>query len=223
MAAWPTSDDLEDALTEAGIPVPGAGRLSSALALAIEAFEAATGYTPFAAASEAEPATDTLYWPEDGSASVISLGGAVLSGESVTVTLDTTELTAGTDYELRPTNATRTGRPYTYLVLTNRRLSRRSPEGGIQAGKLTLTGIWGWCASDAVPELARQAVLAYALLDIAAPQIQSGDATQGKRKIDQGTVTIEYGTSTEERLAAVRAWEGDWERAVAHFRRKSVM
>jgi hypothetical protein len=223
MSEWPTSSDLSDALTEAGITPPASGRLASALTLAIEAWEEATGYFPFAAAEGAAASAAPVYWPADASASVIDLGGAVLSSPAPSVALDGTALVAGSDYELRPVAAPRKGQPYTYLYLPSRRLSRHSPEGGLAAHRLVVTGVWGYCAHDAVPELARQAVLAKAALNIAAPATSAGEATGAVKRVEQGTVTIDYGTSTEERLSAVRAWESDWAAGIAKYRRQGVV
>lgn len=223
MSEWPTNSDLSTALTEAGITPPGSSRLTSALTLAIAAWEDATGYYPFAAGQNATTTAAPVYWPADASASVIDLGGAVLSSTAPTVALDGTTLVAGSDYELRPVAAARTGQPYTYLYLPNRRLSRHTPEGGLAAHRLVVTGIWGYCAYNAIPELARQAVLAKAALNIANPATSAGDATEAVRRIEQGTVTIDYGTSTEERLAAVRAWESDWAAGLAKYRRRGVV
>jgi hypothetical protein len=139
------------------------------------------------------------------------------------VALDGVALEAGSDYEMRPVAAPRKGQPYTYLYLPNRRLSRHTPEGGLAAHRLVVTGVWGYCAHDAVPELARQAVLAKAALNIANPATSAGDATEAVRRIEQGTVTIDYGTSAEERLSAVRAWESDWAAGLAKYRRQGVV
>lgn len=214
MSEWPTTTEVSDALEEAGIPVPSTGRLTSALALAIESFEDATGWYPFAAVESAEPASQSLSWPADAAVSIIDFGGGLLTGEDITLTLDDATLAITDDYELRPTDAARKRLPYTYLRLVGRRI------GGDSA--LSITGVWGYCAFDAVPELARQAVIAHCCRAIGAPAVQSGTAGRAVTEEKQGQVDLKYGTSTEERQAAMRQWQDDWESAVKKFRRTVV-
>lgn len=216
MSQMPTNAELTTALTEAGIPVPGSSRLTAALALAVEAWQDATGWYPFAAASGATADQVTLSWPNDAAVVIVPFGGGIVSSATAPVVeLDESALTAGADYTLFPPDAPRRGVPYTYLKMRNRRLTAQSV--------LTLSGVWGYCAYDAVPEVAKQAVLAKAALNIAAPEIQTGDATRQQSQIEQGTVKIQYGTSAEERLAAVHAWESDWATGLSSYRRQGVM
>lgn len=214
MDTWPTTTQVSDALEEAGIPTPSGSRLSSALALAKEAFEDATGWYPFAAVEDAEPASLALSWPADAGVSIIDLGGGLLPGEDITLTLDDTTLTITDDYELRPTDAARKRLPYTYLKLVGRRIGWDSA--------LSITGVWGYCAYDAVPELARQAVVAHCCMAIGAPSVQAGTADRTVTEEEQGQVDLKYGTSIEERQSAMRLWKADWETGVRKYRRQSV-
>jgi hypothetical protein len=214
MSEWPTNTELSDALEAAGIPVPASGVLASSLALAVSAFEDATGWYPFAAAEDATAQESTLSLPSRSLVSVVGFGGGLLTGTAPTISLNDTDLVAGTDYTLCPPEAPRKGTPYTYLKLRYKKVS--------SLDTLSASGIWGYCAHDAVPELARAAVLAYAAMEIAAPSIQSGTATTGKQRIDQGTVTIQYGSTIEERQAAVRSWQASWDMAVGHYRKQKV-
>ena len=215
MSAWPTPQNLADELVEAGFTKPSTSRLTSALALAVEAFQDATGWYPFAAQEDAEAAESTLTWPADSAVSVIELGGGVLSSTTPTLTISGDALTAGTDFELRPVDAPRKSQPYTYLKLRGRVLSGNS--------ELKLTGIWGYCDATSVPELARAAVLAYAARDIAAPQVQSGAATRPVSEAKEGDVSRQYGTNIEERQAAIRQWAGDWDAGTKRFTRQRII
>jgi hypothetical protein len=214
MSEWPTYTDLSEALEAAGIPVPAAGVLTSALALAVASFEGATGWYPFKAASGATAQESPISIPSRSLVSVVSLGGGLLTSTVPTISLNDTDLVAADDYTLCPPDAPRKGQPYTYLKLKYEKVSSDDI--------LTASGIWGYCAHNAVPELARAAVLAYAAMEIAAPSIQSGTATTGKQRIDQGTVTIQYGSTIEERQAAIRSWQASWDMAVKHYQMKKV-
>lgn len=212
MAGWPSSSDLSNALAGAGIAVPAsASALTSALSDAIAAWEDASGWYPFAAAEGATAVESALSWPSDSSASVIEFGGGVLTSTAPVIKLAGSTLVAGTDYELRPTDAPRKVRPYTYLKLLNRRVSGYHP--------LTVTGIWGFCSYNAVPASVAQAVLAHACLAIAAPSVQAGTATRTLSMVEEGDAKQQWASSTEERLLAVRGWQSDWEMALRAYRR----
>jgi hypothetical protein len=216
MGVWPTTSELRESLAGAGVPVPPVtSTLTSALSTAIAAWEDASGWYPFAAAQNAIAAASPLSWPADGSVSVIDFGGGVLTSTTPVVTLAGTALVAGTDYELRPVDAPRKARPYTYLKLLNRRLSGYYP--------LTLTGIWGHCAYNAIPAGVVQAVLAHACLQIAAPSVQAGTAARSLSMVEEGDVKLQWGTTAEERLAAVRQWQSDWSDALKTYRRQRVV
>jgi hypothetical protein len=90
------------------------------------------------------------------------------------------------------------------------------------ADTLTASGIWGYCAFNAVPELARAAVLAHASLGIAAPSVQAGGATRVLSQAEEGDVKYQWGSSIQERQAAVKAWQSDWQAAMAYYRRVKV-
>ena len=214
MSEWPTNTDLAEALNAAGIPVPVASVLTSALALSVEAFQDATGWYPFAASSTATASTVPLFWPDSALVSVVSFGGGVLTSTTPTVTLDGSTLEAATDYILCPPDASRRGVPYTYLKLLRRKVGNNNA--------LSITGIFGYCAYNAVPELARAAVLAYAAMDIAAPSIQAGTATRVLAQAEEGEVKYQWGSSIEERQAAMRSWQTNWDMAIAKFQQRKV-
>lgn len=214
MSEWPTTTDLAEALNAAGIPVPVASVLTSALALSVEAFQDATGWYPFAASSSATAATVPLFWPDGALVSIVSFGGGVLTSTTPTVTLDGSTLEVATDYILCPPDASRRGVPYTYLKLLRRKVGN--------GNALTVSGIFGYCAYNAIPELARAAVLAYAAMDIAAPSIQAGTASRVLSQADEGDVRHQWGSSIEERQAAVRSWQTNWDMAIAKFQQRKV-
>jgi hypothetical protein len=214
MSEWPTTTDLSEALDAAGMPVPLVAVRTSALALAVAAFQDATGWYPFAAASGATAEESPLSLPSRSLVSIVGLGGGLLTGTAPTITLNDTELVAADDYTLCPPDAPRKDQPYTYLKLKYRKVS--------EADTLTASGIWGYCAHNAVPELARAAVLAYAAMEIAAPAVQGGTATRVLVQAEEGDVRYQWGSSIEERQAAMRSWQASWDMAVKTYRRTKV-
>lgn len=214
MSEWPENSDLSEALDAAGIPVPVSGVLTSALALAVGAFEDATGWYPFAAQENAAAEDANLSTPSRSLVSVVGFGGGLLTAAAPTITLNDTVLVVADDYTLCPPDAPRRGQPYTYLKLKYKKVSNLDT--------LTASGIWGYCAFDAVPELARAAVLAYAAMEIAAPRIQGGTARRVLSEADEGGVSYQWGSSIDERQAAVRSWQASWDMAVARYRQQKV-
>lgn len=212
MAGLPTAEDVVEALASAGITLTLQGA-AAPLATALDLWESATGWEPFV--SSGTPAESTLYVPASGLHSVLGLGGGVLPGEDVTVTLAGTELVAATDYQLCPTSSARTGKPYTYLKLLKRVVD-------INSGALVVEGVWGYCADDAVPPLVIAAILAGACLEAAQPILQAETlAGRAPQKIEQGDVTIQYG-STSERTQAIESWKRTWSSAVGLYARNGV-
>jgi hypothetical protein len=214
MSEWPTNTDLSEALDAAGIPVPAAGVLTSALALSVASFEGATGWYPFAAASGATAQESPISIPSRSLVSVVSLGGGLLTSTAPTISLNDTDLVAADDYTLCPPDAPRKGQPYTYIKLKYEKVCDKDT--------LTASGIWGYCAHNAVPEMARAAVLAYAAMEIAAPSIQGGTAKRVLAQADEGDVRYQWGSSIEERQAAVRSWQTNWDMAVSKFQQRRV-
>ena len=217
--AWPTTSDLEAQLTAAGVILPLSALCVSALAEAIERWEQATGYVPFAASATA---TQMPYDLTDRGRGVrlVNLGAGIPTGTTVVATLDDSALTAGDgeDYELLPLDAVRKGRPYNYLKLSSH-----------STGRLKVTARWGFCVEDEIPEIAAQAVLAYAALSIAEPALakaSSGDGSvaEGRnvQSADEGDAKLEFASTMTERKAHLDSWKAQWETGVRMMKRQTL-
>ncbi len=213
MAALPTFSDVALALASAGISLEPSDAVVH-LATALEMWESATGYVPFVASDTAS--ASPLYVPSSGIHRVIGLGGGVLTAGDHTLTLANVELVEGTDYQLCPVSASRSGKPYTYLKLLTSPVSQAS-------GALELTARWGYCADDAVPPLASAAIIARAALEAASPAMQASALSGGSvQRVDQGSVKIEYGSTMTERTQAMTGWTQTWEAGVKAYSRNRV-
>jgi len=205
MNAWPTVDELKAWLAAANlIELPATGEAAlleygAAVDAGLEAWEAATGYTPFMAA-----ATDvTRYYTPDGSDLLDLRGGLVAAPTSVAVgyspTSAGTVLTADHDYWLLPLNAISMGRPATSI--------RFSARQGGQPQSIVITGRFGYCLNGAIPEDAWLAVL-LASVEHLLPQLDTLMSRGGLRRLQEGDVTYEYGdlrSSLGDKLARVAA------------------
>lgn len=223
MAGWPTITQVRDAVVAAGLPMPSATAANLALQSAIEAWESETRWQPFAAADSA--LASPVHIPLVGAYSVLSLGGGILPGSVTAITLGGEALTfSGTspDVAFTPPNALVRGRPYTCL-----KLLRRQVHGS--CGELVVTGRWGYCAADAIPADAAQAVLARVCLDLGAPGVQGQALVTSEEEcdapleqVDEGQQARKFATSVTERTAALTRWEDLWKGAVKSYRRVSV-
>lgn len=217
MGTLPTSNSIQNALTAAGISA-SVEACSSARSIAITAWESETGYVPFVA----EPAASEypVHVPGASTYGVIDLVGGILATGTPIVKLDGDTLVAGEDYQLAPVDAARRRIPYTQIKFLNRRV-------GLASGPLLVTGRWGYCAADAVPEDAYDAILAYACLRIGSSAVQAA-TTSGEdesRPVSRQTelgVTTDFATSVTERTAALTRWESTWKAGLKKYRRVGI-
>lgn len=215
---WPTASDLEKALKEAGVPLPLSSTSTSALAEAIERWEAQTGWLPFVALDTATQIEYPLDDHDRGTRLVDLRAGIPTGVTAPTLTLDDAALVAGyeEDYQLWPLDAARRGKPYQYVRLSYHR-----------KGLLKVTAKWGFCPTADIPEIAFQAVLAQAALIIAEPALakaSTGDATSGRnlQSVEEGDVKLVFGTSAAERMAAITSWQQQWASAVNLLKRRTL-
>lgn len=213
--ALPVAADLEALLAQAGIAPMEPALYTAAIAEALERWEAATGYVPFVAS---ETATASSYDITDRGrgTQMVNLGAGIPTGTTVSATLDGTAITAGyeEDYELWPLDSVRRKRPYNYIKLAYPSI-----------GRLVVTAKWGFCLEADLPETVTQALLAYAALSIAEPDLAKSSNGQGAgniASIDQGDVKIDWATSAAERTRHLTSWQMQWDTAVRMYKRQTL-
>lgn len=171
--AWPTTAELNTALTAASLTLPAWITAQEVIDLAVKRWEQATGYSPWLA----EAVDSTSIYSPTGS-DIITLRNPYVSMTSVTI--DETLLDA-TFWDIGPDG----GEPYDYLDL-----------GCVTLGSpttVTLVGRKGWSAT--IPIDVWIAVFQESL-DIAKEYIASasgaGESDGNIKKIKQASVEIEY-------------------------------
>ena len=214
--ALPVASDLVKLLAQAGITSIEPALCTAALAEAVERWEQATGFVPFVASVTATAASYDLTDLGRGT-KLVNLNAGIPSGTTITATLDGTALTSGyeEDFEAWPLDAPRRKRPYSHLKLSYAATSR-----------LVVTAQWGFCLEADLPEIASQAILAYAALSIAEPDLAKASrgqsATGNIASIDQGTVKIDWATSAAERTRHLSSWQSQWTSAVRIYKRQTL-
>lgn len=232
MATWPTAAEVRDTLKGAGYTAPVVDAdLESAVTDAVARWEAATGWIPFVGGSSAVARTFILFEGQR----VLQLDAGLRTTTTPTLLSDGEALATTTTARWLPANADLTGRPYTGLMLLESGRPTRMPET-----TLTITGLWGYCASDAVPTDARAAVLAGACWDVASRQTawraSEATATDGEASEEgigetiraavarskEGDVDVEYATTQTDRMAALDLWDTLWRRGLNAYRRTRI-
>lgn len=218
MATWPTVSDLIAFLDASGLAVANADlsamQLDLAIASAIDAFEADTGFDPFIAAA----ADSTRYFSPDGTKVIDLRCGLVASPTSVSVSYDPGSGYAGTelttdDYWLKPDSANGTTKPYTWIECAG--VPRGLPRSIVIVGK------WGYTPNATGPaEDARYAVLCKASAVIA-PQMRKllGGGVISWR---EGDTQRQYG-SAGSIAAAMADWDLGYAPVVRKYRREVVV
>lgn len=231
MGTWPTAAEVRDTLKGAGYTAPLLDSvLTDAIDDAVARWEAATGWLPFVGGASTI-ARDFIL---DEGQRILQLDAGLRYSTAPELLLDGVALASTTTARWLPTNASLAGKPYTALQLLESGRPSRMPEA-----TLTITGLWGYCASDAVPTAARAAVLAGACWEIASRQTawraSEATATDGEtddtsgdtiraavQQTKEGDVDVQFATTQTERMAALEMWETLWRRGVNTYRRVRI-
>lgn len=209
-STWPTADDVIDELKEVGLTIEPGRTLDRALRTAIEAFEAATHYSPFIASEEAtERRIEMPHEPSEyidmgmGAVKIISvgLGDGLLAVDSLVIPLPQER-----------------NQPYTYLHFPH--FVRRGWDYfSDNDGALRVTARWGYC--DTLPALVETAVIGYAASAIAEKYFRQ-DESRAVEEVEEAEVKRKWSTSVTERRAVFESWTKQWNFAVNKFRFRGI-
>lgn len=213
--AYPTSTDLDDALTDQGFTV-GTIDTAAAIAAAVDEFERRTGRRYVVPGADA-----TRYYdpPDDG---FLDLGAdlAVLTRVDYQPAGAVAEtLTQNTDYWLSPDNA---GQPAEPLILpwTGLRLARRwqQPLPADLHRSILVVGRWAYATSTGFPEDVWLAMLQRGLWLVTGSM--GNKISSGYREFQESGVTKNWGADPLQ--GSRMLWERNFELTVKRYRRRSI-
>lgn len=143
--SYPDVLDVQAYLEETGLSV-STTRLGSALSSAISLWEQGTGFVPFVAGEEDTERLFTLSrpWYEQAiRTGWFDLKAGLVPSEAITVAIEGTELTLGTQWRPGPESAKYSQEPYTLIRFLSPQMCEYEA--------LSITGRWGYCLPGNLP------------------------------------------------------------------------
>lgn len=204
MAGYPTTGEIEDYLSEAGITATST-RLTRARASAISLWEQGTGFVPFiAGASSARLFTLGREWYERAYRDrLFDLPGGLVASETITVVRDGETLTKGEDWWPLPESARYSGEPYTLIRFNTATMTEY--EG------LSITGRWGWCLEADLPADVFDAIAQKAAQIAGESLLVAGNATTAPGPLISAKETdVEHKWATGKKVLTAADLLSDW-------------